>query len=220
MPRSEKGYSAAIGRIETLRNAVRSDKSTSQYLQGIKQEATKWENGVNLDGTILTFAVGLGLKGIQLVTAANRLKAAQVTGVALEEMVVEKSIKNAEFIFELVGGTTTTAAEISNASNSTKNSLKVTKGVSSGVLDAKIMHGLKGKSLKAAIAHGIATTLVGTMDVFKYVNPGSLARLLSGLDDELEQQERSSTTMQKQLLDNLSAKLLELQKEAELVYKN
>lgn len=217
MPRSDYGYAAAIDRLKQLHRAVQSDNSVTAELKNIGAQASKWESQVNLAGTIATFTVGLALKGVALVTASNRLKAAQVTGVRLEQMAAEKSIANVEFVVELVGGTVSTGADLANLSDANKNAAKAAKGVAGGIVDGKVQV-FKGKSLATAIAHGLATAVVGSIDILKYANPGTLARKISGLDDELRRQQLYAESVRQQSLLHLSDKIAELQREWKVVH--
>ena len=214
IPRSPEGYDWVIRRLEKLEKEIRDNaKTISSELSQIKGQADTTEKYFNLAGTVLTLTTSLAIKGINLITLTNRAKTA--TGPLLEKIAYDRSFAAFEFYSELVGGGAELTASVAGAydAETAINAGKVATGLT--VTGKKGLAEVGAKGVKAVISESAGEVLLHALG---YLDPGTLARRLVGLDAELQRQDAQSKSMAEQIHRHLREKIIRLSDDRKAVY--
>jgi hypothetical protein len=214
IPRSPVGYDRAVNRLTKLKKDVAANAANAKAdLKSIQKGADKFESNINLAGTVLTLSASLAIKGINLITLTNQAKSA--SGPMLEKIAYERSFAAFAFYTELIGGGAEVAASTVGA-DSAATAIKTAKVVTDlTVTGKKGAAELGARGVKAVVSESAGEIL---MHALGYINPGTLARRLVGLDAELKQQEAQAESMMQQLNRHLEHKISQLKEHKKIVY--
>lgn len=216
IPRSFNGYMRLDKKLVEIYEKVNADKGAKKSLQKIQKDADKFGEQIDFAADILTLFVSVGFKAARLTkasgTVANSSKTFLGKAISEQESIAIDLVDN---FYKFIEKQLVNAAPISDSAkkaHGTARSIHGTHGKATEAVKAFVKSASKMKKVGIAV-FGAADILLS------YTSPSQLAKMYTGFDKTMKEQNLASDKMKREVLNSIFNKIVKRRDEREIVWK-